>query len=186
MGAQVNLSADCGPLSLVEDFTFISSKIMGDRINSVKKDDFVVYFNDDTICSEKGYGVTAKRAQAVDAVELLSIAYELCLEGDFRCVEVNDSYIYSIALDEKGMEKIAGLIAKESQTLAIGFENGSLQLVMKGTEMESIRFACDGEMDVLLAKVPVALSAEVKWQDESQYLHYSIPEKVLDKLLKEE
>ena len=186
MGAQVFLNADCGPFTLTDHFDFISSKIKDDRINSIKKDDFVVYFNEDTICSENGYGVTSKRAQAVDAVELLNIAYELCLQGDFRCVEVNDSYIYSIALDAEGMEKIAGLIAKESQNLAIRFENGSVQLVMKDNTLESIRFACDGELDVLLAKVPGALSAEVKWQDESQYLHYNIPEKVLEKLLKED
>lgn len=186
IGTQIYLSADCGPLSLAEEFTFISSKIKSKRINSVKKDDFVVYFNEDTICSEKGYGVTAKRAQAVDTVELLSIAYELCLEGDFRCVEINDSHIYSIALDESGMEKIASLIAKESKNMAIRFENGSVQLMMHGNVLESIRFACDGEMDVLLAQVPVALSAEVQLQDESQYINYSVPEKVLEKLVKED
>ena len=186
MGAQVYLSADCGPLSLAEDFSFISSKIKDTRINSVKKDGFAIYFNEDTICSEKGYGVTTKRAQAADAVELLAIAYELCLQGNFRCLEINDSYIYSFALDEAGMTKIATLIAKESQDLSIRFENGSVQLVMQENTLESIRFACDGELDVLLAKVPVALSAEVELQDESQYLNYSIPEKVLEKLLKED
>jgi hypothetical protein len=186
MGAQVYLSADCGPLSLAEDFSFISSKIKDTRINSVKKDGFAIYFNEDTICSENGYGVTTKRAQAADAVELLAIAYELCLQGNFRCLEINDSYIYSFALDEAGMTKIAALIAKESQDLAIRFENGSVQLVMQENTLESIRFACDGELDVLLSKVPVALSAEVELQDESQYLNYSIPEKVLEKLLKED
>ena len=186
MGAQVYLSADCGPLTLAEDFAFISSKIKDARIHSVKKDGFVIYFNEDTICNENGYGVTTKRAQAADAVELLAIAYELCLQGNFRCLEVNDSYIYSFALDEAGMAKIAALIAKESQDLAIHFENGSVQLVMQDNTLESIRFACDGELDVLLAKVPVALSAEVELQEESQYLNYSIPEKVLEKLLKED
>ena len=101
-------------------------------------------------------------------------------------MEINDSYIYSFALDEAGMTKIATLIAKESQDLSIRFENGSVQLVMQENTLESIRFACDGELDVLLAKVPVALSAEVELQDESQYLNYSIPEKVLEKLLKED
>lgn len=186
MGAQVYLAADCGPLALAEDFAFVSSKIGETRINSVRKDDFVIYFNEDTICSENGYGVTAKRARAAEAAELLSIAYELCLQGGFRCMEVNDSYIYSIALDESGMAKIAGLIAKESQDLAIRFENGSVQLVIKEDELESIRFACDGELDVILTKVAVALSAEIKLQDETQYLNYDIPQKVVEKLVKEE
>jgi hypothetical protein len=116
----------------------------------------------------------------------LGIAYELCLQGNFRCLEVNDSFIYSVALDETGMEKISGLIAKESQDMAIRFENGSVQLVIQDNLLDSIRFACDGEMDILLAKVPVALSAQVELQNEAQYMNYSIPEKVLEKLLQED
>ena len=185
MGAQIYLSADCGPLTLNQDVTFISSVVDGCRINCVRKDDFAVYFNEDTVCSEKGYSVTTKRAEAVDATGLLGIAYELCLQGNFRCTEVNDSYIYSIVLDEAGMKEIAALIAKESADMAITFENGSLQLVIKDNNLESIRFACDGELDVLLTKVAVALSAEMEIQGEEHFQNYSIPEKVLEKLVKE-
>lgn len=185
MGARIDLSADCGPLTLNQDVTFISSVVDGSRINCVRKDDFSVYFNEDTVCSEKGYSVTTKRAEAIDAVELLGIAYELCLKGNFRCTEVNDSYIYSIVLDEAGMKQIAGLIARESADMAILFENGSLQLVIQNNTLESVRFACDGELDVLLTKVAVALSAEMEIQGEEDFHNYSIPEKVLEKLVKE-
>lgn len=182
IGAQIYLSADCGPLTLDEELTFISSLADGTRINCVQKDHYSVYFNEDTICSEKGYSVTAKRAAAVDAAELLSIAYKLCLEGTFRCTEVNGAYIYSIVLDENGMKEVAALISKESADMGILFENGSLQLVIKNDELESIRFACDGEVDILLTTVAVALSAEMEMKSADNFLNYSIPEKVLEKL----
>ena len=183
MGAQINLSADCGPLALNQDLTFISTVVDGTRVNCIQKDDFTVYFNEDTICSEKGYSVTSKRAEAVDAADFLGIAYELCLQGNFRCTETNDSYIYSVVLDEEGMKEIAALISKESTDMDILFENGSLQLVIKDNQLESIRFACDGELDVLLTKVAVALSAELEMQSAEKYQTFSIPEKVLEKLV---
>lgn len=182
MGAQIFLAADCGPLNLKQDVMFISAIVDDSRINCVRKDDFAVYFNEDTICSEKGYSVTTKRAETVDVSELVGMAYELCLQGNFRCTEVNDSYIYSIVLDEEGMKNVASLIAKESADMAIEFENGSLQLVIKEQKLESIRFACDGELDVLLTKVAVALSAELEIHGEENFRNYSIPEKVLEKL----
>ena len=81
------------------------------------------------------------------------------------------------------MKEIAALISKESTDMDILFENGSLQLVIKDNQLESIRFACDGELDVLLTKVAVALSAELEMQSAEKYQTFSIPEKVLEKLV---
>ena len=82
------------------------------------------------------------------------------------------------------MKEIAGFIARESADMAIQFENGSLQLVIKDDTLESIRFACDGELDVFLTNVAVALSAELELEGEEKFANYSIPEKVLEKLVK--
>ena len=73
---------------------------------------------------------------------------------------------------------------------SIMLPTGARELDVTGYSLENytlhLDVQSDGELDVLLAKVPVALSAEVELQDESQYLNYSIPEKVLEKLLKED
>ncbi len=185
LAAQISLSADCGPLKLEEELLLLSVMADQTRINCIQKDDFSVFFDEDTICSEKGYGVTNKRAETVKAADLLGLAYELCVQGDFRCISVEDSYIYSIALEEAGMAEIAALIAKDSADMPIQFENGSIQLMVQDHKLQSLRFSCDGEVDILLTKVPVALSAEFDVQNEEQYAGFRVPEKVLEKLTEE-
>lgn len=182
MGAEIKLHADCGLLSLQQELSFISSVTEGKRIQSIQKDGFTVYFDEDSVCSENGYAVTTNRAENADIAQLLEVAYALCLEGDFECVKTDTSYIYTIALDKAGMKKIASYIAKESQDLAIQFENGSLQLVVSEETLQSIQFHCAGELNVILAKTPVSLSAELVLSGEEAFLDYTVPQKVLDKL----
>ena len=156
----------------------------GYQINCVQKGDFRVYFTEDTICSEQGYAVTAKRAESVGVAELLGIAYGLCLKGTFHSTEVDGSYIYSLALDAEAMEEIASAIAQESKGMGIRFENGTIQVVITDNEVESIRFACDGSLHILITDVAVAFSAELDMTDADRYEGFTVPQKVLDTLVK--
>jgi hypothetical protein len=182
LGMQIYLTADCGPLALSEDLTFITKMQDDLRVNCVKKHDFAVYFTEDKICSENGYAVTAKRAESVEPAMLLGLAYELCLNGTFSCTKVNETYIYSLALDEAAMAEIAKAIAKESEDMPIRFENGSIQIRIQDREVESIRFACDGNVDVLVTNVAVAFSAELDVTGAEKYKSFTVPQKVLNAL----
>jgi len=184
LGAQITLQADCGPLNLDQDVTLISTLAEDTRINCVQKGDFRVYFTEDTICSEQGYAVTAKRAESVGVAELLGIAYGLCLKGTFHSTEVDGSYIYSLTLDAEAMEEIASAIAQESKGMGIQFENGTIQVVITDNEVESIRFACDGSLHILITDVAVAFSAELDMTDADRYEGFTVPQKVLDTLVK--
>ena len=182
LGTQIYLNVDCGPLALEEDVTLITTMVDDIRINCVRKNDFSVYFTEDTICSEKGYSVTTQKAEMVEVADLLAIAYGLCLNGTLSCTEVDDTYIYSLALDEAAMKEIALAMAKESADMGIKFENGSIQVRIKDDEMESIRFACDGSRDILVTDVDVAFSAELDMTDAEKYQSFTVPEKVLEVL----
>ena len=182
LGMQIYLNVDCGPLALQEDVTFLTVVDEDTRINCVQKNDFSVYFTEDAICGENGYAVTTKRAQAVEVADLLGIAYVLCLNGTFSCTEAGDTYIYSLALDEEAMKDIALAISQESADMGIRFENGHIQVRIKEDEVESILFACDGSLDVLLTEVSVAFSAELDMADAEKYEGFVIPQKVRDAL----
>ncbi len=179
LGMEIYLHADCGPLELEEELTYISVLENNMRINCVQKNNFPVYFTEDKICSEKGYAVTAKRAETISTTELLGIAYELCMNGEFSCTKVEDDYIYSVVLEEAGMRQIAEDIAKESLDIPITFENGSVQVYMQDNKVRSIRFACDGTADILLTEVSVAFSAELDLTHPEKYVQFAVPEKVL-------
>ncbi len=185
LGMEISLKADCGPLSLSEQVTFLSKEFLtkaGEEIcvNCLQKNDFSVYFTEDVICSEQGYAVTTKKAQAVELAGLPRIAYELFLNGTFQSIESEGMYLYSLSLDEEAMKEIARAIAPESEDMAIRFENGSICIRIKDGAAESMLFSLDGSMDVILTEVPVAFSAELDVSDMEQYADFTIPEKVLE------
>lgn len=182
LGMQIYLNADCGPLTLSEDMTFITKMQDDLRVNCIRKNDFSVYFTEDKICSEKGYSVTTKKAESIEPAMLLGLAYELFLNGTFSCTKAGDVYIYSLALDEAAMAEIASAIAKESTDMAIQFENGSVQIRIQDNQVESIRFACDGNVDILVTNVAVAFSAELDFAGGEKYESFTVPEKVLEAL----
>lgn len=184
-GTQISLYADCGPLTLSDSFTFISKKQDDLQVSCVQKEDFAVYFTEDKICSEKGYSVTTKRAESIEPSVLIGLAYELLLTGNFSCTQAEDIYIYSLALDEAAMKEVAAAITKESEEMNIRFENGLIQVYMREEQIESIRFACDGAMDVMITDVAVAFSAELDMTHASKYENFIIPEKAMEALGKE-
>ncbi len=184
LGMQLELNVDCGPLTLQEDMTLITTVEEDTRISCIQKNDFSVYFTEDTICSENGYSVTTKRAQEIETADLLGIAYGLCLKGNLSCTEAGGMYIYSLALEEEGMEEIAYAITQESADMGIRFENGSIQIQIADDKVERIVLACDGSLDILLTEVPVAFSAELDMTGEEQYEGFAVPEKVLEAIKK--
>lgn len=182
IGVDMQLSADCGVLSLDQEARFISTISEGTRMNCIEKDGFCVYFNEDMICSENGYAVTTNREQMTDTAQLLAFAYEICMQGSFSCTQVADEYIYTVTLDADAMKQTASYIAKESETLAITFENGTLQFVIKEDALERMQFVCDGTLDILFTKTPVSLSADLQVIDFDRLKDYTLPEKVLEKI----
>ena len=182
LGMQIYLNADCGPLSVGEDITFITKEQDDLRVSCIQKNDFSVYFTEDKICNEKGYSVTTKRAESIEPAMLLGLAYELFLHGTFSCTEVDDMYIYSLALEEDAMAEIAAAIAQESTDMAIRFENGSMQVRMQDNKIQSIRFACDGNVNIWVTNVAVAFSAELDLTEAETYESFIIPEKVMETL----
>ena len=80
------------------------------------------------------------------------------------------------------MKDIALAISQESADMGIRFENGHIQVRIKEDEVESILFACDGSLDVLLTEVSVAFSAELDMADAEKYEGFVIPQKVRDAL----
>ncbi len=184
LGMEIYLHADCGPLALDEQLTFISAEQDGLKVNCVEKNDYPVFFAEDKICNERGYSVTTKRAEPIKTTELLGIAYELCMNGSFSCTKVDDIYIYSVALDEAGMKQIAQDIAQESVNMPINFENGSIQVHMRDKKIQSVRFACDGSISILLNNVTVSFSAELDFTNQQKYEKFIVPQKVLKALKK--
>lgn len=172
LGMELNLSADCGPIALADTLTLRRDSATG--ISYVEKDGYGLYFSGDKICTAGGT-VLASSDSSVEAAALLGLAYQLCLNGDLTC----DEGVYSLTLDQAGMEQVAYAIAPEAESLNVAFQSGSLEIRMEEDTIQSIRLSVSGSVDLLLAQVEGAIGAELV---PVENVSFEIPQEVLDAL----
>lgn len=159
--AEISLKASCGPVALDDSLDFYRWNSDGTLISSIRKYGYALYFTDSAICDKDGNVVLASEAPTVEAAKLLDIAYQACLNGDMDCTESEGSYLYTLSLDEEGMEAVAHAIAPETEGMDILFDTGSIQLVLSDGAMRSITISCGGSVQVVLSSAEVALEAEL-------------------------
>ena len=172
LAMDLNLSADCGPLSLSETLEARMNRNLG--IGYVEKSGRGLYFKDGRICTADGK-LLAQTETDVEATQMLGMAYLLLLNGDFTC----RGDVYSLELDQKGMEDFAYTILPAAENLNIGFESGKIQLVLRENALDSISVSCTGNLDLLLTTVRVSIGTELQMQDAAMF---SINQAVLDAL----
>lgn len=176
IGADLTLSADCGPLKLNETLRLFRDSSTGTDIYEIQKNGFQVFFTEDKICSADGLSVSAEHGSLTSSAELLDIAYELCMEAEFSASDG----VYSIALDEKGMERVASAIAPERANLDVRFESGVLRITLSEGEIQSMEFEIDGSVKVVAADVPVRFAGGLTFFPAEP--DSALPEAVIDAL----
>lgn len=173
LGMELELSADCGPLELADTLSVRRNNQTG--ISFVEKNGYGLYFFGEKVCTADGT-VLAAGGSSVEAVQLLGVAYYLCLNGDLIC----EGDVYSLTLDQEGMEAIASAIVPEAENFNVAFESGYLRLQMNGDTIESIKLYCGGSVDLLLTQVGASVGAELRVMDGD--LAFAVPQEVLDAL----
>jgi len=169
---ELALSADCGPLALADTLQICTDRETG--IGYVEKDGRGLYFTPDKVCTAEGRILTQSES-SVESARLLGVAYLLLLNGDFRC----QGDVYSLKLDQGGMEGFAYTIAPAAEGLNIQFKSGEIMLKLEGNNLESLSVSCTGAMDLLLTEVSVSIGAELTLGETEGF---TIPQPVLDAL----
>lgn len=184
MAAKLKLSADCGPVVISEDLELYRSTVQGMKINSLHKNGYDLYFTENTICDKDGNSVSAGDAAAVDAAELIKLAYELCMNGDMELVQTGTQYVYALTLDQKGMEEVVYAIAPEAETLNVSLDSGSLRVTIKEEKISSIELTCKGGVEIMTVEAEASFG--IKLQVQNQASDYSVPEKAVEALKEKE
>lgn len=172
LAMDMNLSADCGPLSLRDTLDMRMDRNLG--IGYVEKNGRGLYFKEGKICTADGKLLVQTEAN-VEAVQLLGMTYLLLLNGDFTC----RGEIYSLELDQKGMEQFAYTIAPDAKNLSITLESGRIQLVLGENRLDTISVSCVGSLDLILTTVEISIGAELEMK-EAEF--FTVNQKVLDAL----
>lgn len=184
--SNLQLSADCGPIAFNDNLQMLRVNEEDLTIYCIQKNGNYIYFTDKAICNQYGNAVETGNEELMEAAKLWNIAYQTCLNGDFNCTGSGDRYIYTLKLDQEGMESVAYAIAPEAKKLGVSLESGSIQITLNKEHLRMIHFSCSGSVKVVTADVPVSLNGDVRIDDADTELEFSVPESVIQTLGEEE
>lgn len=164
-GAELLLEADCGPVTLNDSFDYYRWSCDGAPVSSLQKNGYAVYFTDTAICDENGHALTFSEASGVEAAKLLDIAWQACMNGDLACSTANENDVYTLSLDEAGIQAVAYAIAPETQNMDLFLDSGSIQLVVGQDSLQSIELRCRGSVQVLFSSVDASFEARLEFME---------------------
>lgn len=88
----------------------------------------------------------------------------LCMEGDISCTETGGRYVYSLVLDQNSMKELSRMILPEIASYTGDLTEGSVFVILEGDRIASMQVAIKGEINALIARIPVALGAEFSFE----------------------
>lgn len=181
--SDVTLGVECSPISLNEDLKYERTIVEGEKIGCVRKDNLAVYFANGNFCDQSGVVLNAQDSGLADRVHLLEVLYQVCLNGEFKCMDTGeDTWLYTLTLDEEAMKEVAYAAAPEMKTLPVTLTSGSIQLMVKGTSITELDCSCTGGLDVLAKTAPVTVSAKMSFTHNSGA---QVPSAVKNQLIQE-
>lgn len=180
--ARILLNGECGPISLKDEMKYEQTILEGQKIGCIRKNSRAVYFSDHAVCNKDGLGISAEESVMADSAELLDLLYQVCLNGEFDCMDTgNNSYLYTLSMEEGAMENFSETILPDIKNLPASFISGSVELTVEGNEITDIRVDCAGSVEILSEEAEVNVSAEMIFTRGEGFV---IPDAVKDALLK--
>lgn len=178
LSAGVALTADCGPLILDEELAWTRSYAGGSEVNGIRKNGHTYYISAGNVYGETGSqeGVPEELYQPDG---LVSLAYQLCVNGTPHCVQDGEKYTYTLALDGDSIARVAETILPESRDLALTFQTGTIEVTVSGGKMERLVISCGGSVQLAVVQVPASLGVRLDFTAPSQKGAQAVPDGVL-------
>lgn len=165
----VTLGVECNPISLNESLKYERTIVEGEKIGCIRRNDLAVYFTaDGSFCDQNGVLLNAKDNELTDCAHLLEVLYQVCLNGEFKCIDTGeDTWIYTLTLDESAMKQVAYAAAPDMETLPVTLASGSIQIVIKNTSITELNCSCTGGLDTLAETTPATVTAKMSFTHSS-------------------
>lgn len=182
--ADVDLGVECGPVSLHGKMKYGQALVDGSKISCVRKDDLSVYFSEGRFCDQNGVLLTAEDNELTHYARLLEVLKQICLNGEFDCTDTgNNTWIYTLTLDESGMKAVAYAAAPELESLPVTLSAGSVQVRVSGNRIQEISCTCSGGVDGLEDAAPGTVSVKLDFAHNGSF---DVPHAVKEQLVPKE
>ncbi|MCR5088040.1 MAG: Ig-like domain-containing protein [Oscillospiraceae bacterium] len=177
VSASIAAQADCGVISLDSTYSYTRQKTADTEIHSITGPRFRLYFTDDAACTEKGTALSTAEGHAVDTVQLIDIAQEICLNSQFEHRESGGSDLFTIALDAETAENLVQKLLPDLNGLSVDYKTNRLQITVRDGILSEIDLRCEGTLRIVSRDTEAGVHVTVSYDEEAEA--EAIPAKVL-------
>ena len=167
LAADMTLWADCGPLVFRDTLQYDRRTVDGAVVSRIRKNALNLYFTDDKLCDAEGNILSRNEESAVEQSTLVTLVYQLAMNGTPSHLRSNGQDVYTLSLDGQGAADFAQAIAPEVKLQNVTFTAGSVELTVENDRLQSIRISCSGSVQVLLVEVQATLGADITFTQRS-------------------
>ncbi len=165
LGAEVELTANCGPLLVDETLDWQRTSRNGEELSCLTRRGTQLYYTGDAACTSAGLSVSRESDSFDSAPQLLHLAYEALLLGEASCTELSGGWRYNVTLDADAMAAFAAAIAPETKSMGLSLNEGTLRLELSGDKVYSLIIQCRGSVRVVRTDVSALLNAKLTFNE---------------------
>ena len=185
LGAQVKLSANCGPIFFDTSLAWFRTQQDGRTISCIRKGALELYYSGEQAINGDGTQTAASEKVLIRCADLLDVAYRAALESSPQSHQADGVYTYTLELDAGRTRQAACAIAPEAEKLDVQYLPGTIELDVKDGKITALRAAVTGDVQIGTVDTPVSISASFAFYENMTKDTYQIPERVLQKLQQE-
>ncbi len=178
--AQIDLRADCGIVSLDENYSYYRQEVDGTDIHCVSSRLFEIYFSGETACTSRGKVLSTAETRLLDAARLIPTVREFFLKGSYSCEDLGNGKLYSVRVSSEEIPGLVESVMPDLRDLNISYEDCVLSVTVRDGNLYSLELSCGGTVRVVTRDVDADASVIVHFEKPGQH---TVPKAVLETLV---
>ena len=158
VSADINVSADCGSLRLSPRYRYSRRTVDGVDVHCIRSALFTLYFTDSAACTADGEALNEAQQRVVDTAQLIPLAKELCLKGQFDCNGAGDRFVYTVTLSGEDAAALVSRLLPELDRVNLSYRDCRLRVTVTGESLDEIALDCGASVRVVSRDVDAAVS----------------------------
>ena len=167
VSADINVSADCGSVRLSPRYRYSRRAVDGTDVHCIKSALFTLYFTDEAACTAGGDELSEAQQRVVDTAQLIPLAKELCLKGQFDCTGAGDRFVYSVTLSAEDAAALVSRLLPELERLNLSYDDCRLRVTVAGESLDEIALDCGASLRVVSRDVDASVRVTADFNGDS-------------------
>jgi hypothetical protein len=165
VSADIAVNADCGSLSLTPRYSYSRRAVDGTDVHCIRSALFKLYFTDAAACSASGLDLSEAQQRVVDTAQLIPMAKELCLKGQFSSASAGERTVFVIRLGADDASDLVSKLLPELDRLNLSYEDCRLRITLTDGELDSIELDCGATLRVVSRDIDASVRVTVQFND---------------------